>query len=92
MLYTVEFIIDGDTFTISPNWDFKGLAGNHVRPTGYDAPELIAPGGEAAKEKLSRLIKNKEIELRNPVTISYGRLVCDVLYQGKSLADYFPEH
>ncbi|HEC04144.1 MAG TPA: thermonuclease family protein, partial [Phycisphaerales bacterium] len=87
--FTVTAIIDGDTFEVSPQWKWNGETGTRVRPTGYDAPELHAYGGQAAKDKLSNLILGKTVELGNAYRIDRGRLVCDVYYQGRNLADYF---
>lgn len=56
MAYKVTSIIDGDTFTVDPNWKFQGENGDTVRANGYDAPERGEPGFQAAREKLERLI------------------------------------
>ena len=89
MSFKVTEVIDGDTFEVSPNWKWKEETGNRVRPTGYDTPEKGQPGYEAAKDKLAKLILGKEVELKNPIKITYGRLLCDVDYKEKKLADYF---
>lgn len=91
-IFTVTLVIDGDTFDVTPNWQWSGVTGNRVRPTGYDAPELDTPGGHAAKEKLSKLILGKQVELGTAHKVDRGRLVCDVYFQGRNLADYFPEY
>ncbi len=91
-LFTVTEVIDGDTFKVEPNWEWEGKSGNTVRPTGYDTPEEGQSGYQAAKLKLTRLILGKKVELKNPVNISYGRLVCDVYLNGTKLADYFAEY
>jgi len=90
--FNVISVIDGDTFEVSPQWRWNGQDGNRVRPSGYDAPELHQPGGQAAKDKLSRLILGKQVELGNAHRIDRGRLVCEVYYNGKNLAEYFPEY
>ena len=90
--FTVTAIIDGDTFEVSPQWKWNGTTGTRVRPTGYNAPELHAPGGRAAKEKLTNLIHDKQVELREAYRVDRGRLVCDVFFGNKNLADYFPEY
>ena len=92
MMYKVITVIDGDTFTVSPRWSFSGTSGDTVRANGYDTPEKGKPGYEAAKQKLKNLIEGKNVELRNMITITYGRLLCDVYYNGKNLKDYFPEY
>ena len=90
--FKVISIIDGDTFEVSPQWKWNGQTGTRVRPTGYNAPELHTYGGQAAKEKLSRLILGEEVDLRAAHKVDRGRLVCDVYYKGQYLADYFPEY
>ena len=91
-LFTVSSIIDGDTFEVNGGWKWDGQSGTRVRPTGFDAPELHAAGGQSAKSRLARLILGEQVELRAGHRVDRGRLVCDVYYQGKDLADYFPEY
>jgi len=90
--FTVTSIIDGDTFEVTPQWKWSGTAGTRVRPTGYDAPELHAFGGQAAKDKLSRLIHGQQVDLRAAYRIDRGRLVCDVFWGNRNLADYFQNY
>ncbi len=90
--FTVNSIIDGDTFDVSSQWQWNGQTGYRVRPTGYDAPELHAYGGQAAKDKLSGLIYGQQVELRTAYKVDRDRLVCDVYFNGRNLADYFPEY
>lgn len=92
MSFTVIEVIDGDTFEVSLNWKWNDQTGSVVRADGYDTPEQGEPGYQTAKEKLKNLILNKEAELKNPIRITYGRLLCNVYYNGKNLADYFPEY
>ena len=91
-LFTVTAIIDGDTFEVSPYWKWNGETGTRVRPTGYDTPELGTNGGQTAKDKLSRLIYREQVDLQSAYKIDRGRLVCDVYFRNKNLADYFPEY
>ena len=90
--FGVVTIIDGDTFDVSPQWRWNGQDGSRVRPSGYDAPELQSYGGQAAKEKLTRLILGENVDLRSAHRIDRGRLVCDVYFKGNNLAEYFPEY
>ena len=90
--FRVVSVIDGDTFEVSPQWKWNSQIGARVRPTGYDAPELYMLGGQAAKNKLSRLILGQSVDLRTAYNIDRGRLVCDVYFGGRNLADYFPEY
>lgn len=92
MSFKVTRVIDGDTFEVSPRWNWNNQTGDTVRANGYDAPERGQPGYQEAKEKLERLILNKSVELKNPIKITYGRLLCDVYIGGRNLADFFPEY
>ncbi len=95
--FTVNSTIDGDTFDVKGGWvwkteDGKEFSGTVIRPTGYNTPEKGEDGHLDAWLKLFILIRGKTVQLTNPVNVSYGRLVCDVYYNGKNLADYFPEY
>jgi len=90
--FNVISIVDGDTFDVSPHWKWNGQTGNRVRPAGYDAPELHAYGGQVAKDKLSKLIFGKQVDLRTAHKIDRGRLVCEVYFKNKNLASYFPAY
>jgi len=90
--FKVTSIIDGDTFEVTPQWKWNNQTGNRVRPTGYNAPEIDAAGGQTAKSKLTKLILGEQVELSTAYRIDHDRLVCDVYYNGKYLADYFPEY
>ena len=90
--FTVTLIVDGDTFEVSPQWKWNGQTGSRIRPTGYNTPELHTSGGQAAKEKLARLIQGEPIDLRAAHRVDRGRLVCDVYFSNRYLADYFHEY
>ena len=92
MTYKVSNVIDGDTFEVLPPWKWRDQSGIRVRPTGYSTPEEGIVGYQRAKDKLTTLILEKEVELKNQVDIDYDRLACDVYFDGKNLADYFPEY
>ncbi len=91
--FTVSEVIDGDTFKVKNGWKWENKTGDTVRPTGYNTPEENERGYEEAKQKLKRLILNEKVEIKNPQTIDdWGRLLADVYYKGRNLADYFPEY
>ena len=92
MIFTVIKVIDGDSFEVSPNWKWNDQTGGVIRVYGYDTPEEGELGYQTAKNKLTDLILDKEVELKNPVRITYGRLLCNVYYNDKNIADYFPEY
>ena len=88
-LFRVTNVVDGDTFDVSPLWSWSGMTGTRVRPTGYDAPELHATGGLAAKQWLTRLLSGQQIEIRAAYRVDRGRLVGDVYVNGIDLATYY---
>lgn len=93
MKYKIIEIIDGDTFKVSPEWKWNAhTSGTLVRLNGYNAPEKDQEGYREAKEKLENLILNKEVELKNPIRVTDGRLLCDVYYEEKNLTEHLPEY
>ncbi len=92
MSFRVTAVLDGDTFSVSPNWKWNNETGNTVRPAGYNTPEEDEPGHQEATEKLEGLIMGKDVELKNAIKITYGRLLCEVYVNGNNLAEYFPEY
>ena len=91
-MFTVIDIIDGDTYKVSPDWKWNGKSGNVVRPLGFDTPERGEPSFEQATATARTLLSGKRVELKNPVSISYGRLVCEVWISGRNIAEYFQRH
>ena len=91
MDFKVIEIIDGDTFKVSPGWEWNNQRGSVVRANGYDTPEEGEMGYQTAKNRLTELILGKEVDLENAIRITYGRLLCDVYYNEKNIADYFSE-
>jgi len=75
--FAVVAVIDGNTLDVSPGWELENRTGK---------------GAMAAEQKLSILIQNKKVELGSPRGIERGRLVCEVYFQGRNLADYLPEY
>lgn len=81
MSWIVTKVFDGDSFLVSPNWEWKGRSNNGVRLAAFDAPEKDKDlrSWRTAKDRLTKLIENKRVDLKNVRTIDvYGRLVCDV--------------
>ena len=92
MSFTVTSVTDGDTFEVTPNWEWDDKSGSLVRPTGYNTPEEGEERYDEAKEWLADLIEGEEVELEKFATIDkWSRLVCDVYYDGKNLSDYWEE-
>ena len=60
-----------------------------MRLRGYDTPEWGQVGYQAAKDRLTVPILDKEVELKNPIKLTYDRLLCDVYYKGQNLAECF---
>jgi endonuclease YncB( thermonuclease family) len=90
--FTVKEVIDGDTFKVKGGWKWEGQSGDIIRPMGYNTPEEGQLGYQVAKEKLTKLILGKVVDVKYGKTIDRGRLVADVSYNGKNLAEYFPNY
>lgn len=90
--YKVIFVVDGDTFKVK-KWEWDNHTGNVIRPTGYDTPERGEDGYQETKKRLMDLILNQIVQITSEKIIDkWGRLVADVSFNGKKLADYFPEY
>ena len=92
MNFKVKEVITGDIFKINPEWVFNNQTGDVVLISGYKHPEQVSLGDNSAKERLTKLIFGKEVELRDMIMIANGRLLCDVYYKGKNIAEYFSEY
>lgn len=68
-------VVDGDTFQLQSK--------ERVRLMGVDAPELERCAGPEAKKKLTDLILNKSVELKESVTERYGRTMALVYVDGQ---------
>lgn len=73
----VKRVLDGDTVEI--------MNGTRIRIAGYDAPELGERGGKAAKQRLSKVLRVKQIGISDELSKSYGRSVRRVTVKGKSV-------
>lgn len=68
-------VVDGDTFFIENR--------QPIRLYGINAPELDFCLGQEAKQELVKLILNKRVEIREPITDNYGRIMALVYINGK---------
>jgi len=81
----VRYVIDGDTFL---------LHGDHprIRVFGIDAPEMSAPGGTAARGKLSEIIQGRSLECQIIARDKYGRIVARcTLRDGRDIGELMIE-
>ncbi len=70
-------IADGDTITVLD----AERQQHKIRLKGIDAPEKAQPFGQRSKEKLSRLVFNKEVRVDWTKRDRYGRIVGKVWVQ-----------
>jgi endonuclease YncB( thermonuclease family) len=90
---SVEEVLTGDTFRVSPEWLWDFNEGDTVKAKGYDAPRKGHPLFGKALKKSQQLLLGKEIEIKNPADLTeHGQLVCDVYVAGKNVAEYFSEY
>jgi len=83
--HTVVSVLNGDSFEVSPDWSRRGMTGSLVRPIGLVAADLGTEEGDLAKERLTNLILNQKVELKETIDFRKGRLICNVLYRGDRL-------
>ncbi len=88
MSFKVTRVIDGDTFNVFPGWRAEGRTGLRVRIAGFDAPEIGALGGEAARRRLESLLLEHEVSLYTKSVDMYGRLIAEVHLNGKDVKEY----
>ena len=68
-------VVDGDTFQLA--------GGKRVRLMGVDVPEYDRCGGKEAKNRLSELILDKKVTLKEEVKEGYGRTLALVYADNK---------
>lgn len=71
-------VIDGDTIRIGME---------RIRLRGIDAPELSEPGGWAATQRLTELLRAGSIQLIPRGRDVYDRMVADVFVNGQNVAE-----
>ena len=80
--YTVKYISDGDTITVTNNKTNKKVK---VRLFGIDAPEKTQEYGLESKEYLMSLIKDKVIIVKGKTYDKYGRLLGTIYIGGMNV-------
>jgi endonuclease YncB( thermonuclease family) len=70
----VVAVQDGDTVTILDDAKMQ----HRIRIAGIDAPEKSQAFGEAARQRLARLVHGRQVEARCPKRDRFGREVCSV--------------
>jgi micrococcal nuclease len=92
-------VYDGDTITIASRLPFQGspLYRFSVRLNGIDCPEIKSKNEEEkklakiAKDTLSQQIFNKVVTLENVSLEKYGRILADVIIDGKNMSEFMLE-
>lgn len=74
----VKKVIDGDTFKTPSRT-------RPVRLAGVNTPEKGQPGYAAAKDALTRLVKDKTVEIDTRARDRFGRSVANVKVDGRSV-------
>lgn len=74
-------VLDGDTVLIAQSGKHPGK----VRLAGIDAPEKAQPFGMKSRQALVDLILNREVLVATVATDKYGRLVAQLMLDGRSI-------
>jgi endonuclease YncB( thermonuclease family) len=89
MSFKVTNVIDDGTLEVSPDWKWNDKIGNLVKPAGISIPSQGQQGYEEARERLENIINRRKVELKNAFDLAYGKLICEVEFNGRNLAEYF---
>lgn len=93
MAFVVNKILDADTIQISPRWGWENYAGDKIKIKGFNI--FKDHTSQFIIDKLSSLLLNKEVELKNPSNpISHDgndELTAKVFLGGSDISVYFPE-
>tara|TARA_B100000902_G_scaffold30206_1_gene36147 strand:- start:894 stop:1370 length:477 start_codon:yes stop_codon:yes gene_type:complete len=92
-------VYDGDTITIASKLPFKEspMYRWSVRLNRIDTPEMkskdpeLKKKAQEAQKVLSDLILGKDIQLENVGTEKFGRVLADIIFEGKNLNDWMLE-
>ncbi len=88
--FEVTKILDGNTFEVTPFWEWQDENGNRVQATGYEPPAAGEPGYEAMQNSLMELLFGERVALTDPEAIKDDALVCTLQVNGQNLAEHFP--
>ena len=92
MKLEVKSVITPDSFELKSPWEFDDESGYIVVIRGINTTQASEKEIPRARERLSKLILNKRIQLKNPTLLSRGKVYCDVYFKGENIVDYFPEY
>jgi hypothetical protein len=97
-LFRVNKILTGNKVQVD-GWTWKEHAGTDVIIAGYnpyiisDNESIIRISQELAKNRLTSLVLEKEIELGKVISINDDdSITCIAYYNGIDIAKYFPEY
>lgn len=90
MAFKVTNIKDAETIEVTPKWAWREKVGNEVKIKGFSFQSSSA---SFVIHKLSTLLKDKEVELKNPDFLDEKNSVikCSVFLNEVDIAKYFPE-
>jgi hypothetical protein len=94
MAFRVTEIINANTIKISPRWAWEGYAGEFIKIKNFNTTSVDV--SNFIKTKLSNLLLNKEVELKNPTNATKGannndEITVNVYLNGVDISVYFPE-
>lgn len=93
-LFQVIDIVDGNTIKVS-GWKWGNFEGQIVKIAGFTVKG--AEYNAFAKGKLTTLLKDKQVDLKNVITAEKGTsdkndvITCSVYLNDLNISQYFPE-
>lgn len=81
-------VVDGDTYELLVELDFRVRVTVRARIRGYDCPERNTPEGKAAKLTALQLLQTHPIIIRSyKDQRSFERWICDVWVNGDNIGE-----
>lgn len=89
MIFEVQKIEKDFVLILKEDWKWNDDQGKIVTIKSIDSSK--SKNENLIHFKLKQLLEGELIELRNPIIIAQGCLVCDVFIQGKNIIDILRE-
>lgn len=90
--FTVSSVRGDGNLRVKYGWKVGNKKGAFIKPAGCTGAEPGSASYHRNKKRLYELILGKQVQVGEVVKLDRGSLVCRVYYEGRDLAEYFPEN
>lgn len=85
-LFKIKNVRDGQFVQVEPHWQFKGVTGDVI-----NIKHQVTISNLYLLNRLKSILTDREVELKNPISIEQGSLNCFIFLDGVNIKNYFPE-